>query len=103
MSWPCSLKEGDSIAARAIWDRYFPKILRLAYDKLQGTPRLEADEEDVATSVMESLFLAAQKGRFPNLADRHDLWRLLLWMTARKVVDFKRREGRKCRGGGRAR
>jgi DNA-directed RNA polymerase specialized sigma24 family protein len=50
---------------------------------------------------MESLFRAAQKGRFPNLADRHDLWRLLLRMTARKVVDLKRREGRKRRGGGR--
>jgi RNA polymerase sigma factor (sigma-70 family) len=60
-----------------------------------------ADEEDVAASVMESLFRAAEKGRFPNLADRDDLWRLLLRMTARKVVDLKRREARQRRGGGR--
>ena len=50
---------------------------------------------------MESLFRAAKDGRFPNLADRHDLWRLLLRMTARKVVDLRRHEGRKRRGGGR--
>lgn len=50
---------------------------------------------------MESLFRAAQQGRFPNLADRHELWRLLLRMTARKVVDLKRRESRQRRGGGR--
>jgi DNA-directed RNA polymerase specialized sigma24 family protein len=36
------------------------------------------------------------------VADRHDLWRLLLRMTARKVVDLKRRETRQRRGGGRA-
>jgi DNA-directed RNA polymerase specialized sigma24 family protein len=60
-----------------------------------------ADEEDVAASVLESLFRAAQKGRFPDLADRHDLWRLLLQMTARKAIDMKRRETRQRRGGGR--
>ena len=33
------------------------------------------DEEDVAASVMESLFFGAEQGRFPNLADRDELWR----------------------------
>jgi RNA polymerase sigma factor (sigma-70 family) len=98
--WFEQIREGDSVAARAIWERYFPELVRLAREKLRGTPRRVADEEDVADSVMKSLFLAAQKGRFPDLADRHELWRLLLWMTARKVVDLKRREGRKRRGGG---
>ena len=50
---------------------------------------------------MESLFRVAQQGRFPNLAGRDDLWRLIVSMTARKVVDYKRRELRKRRGGGR--
>jgi len=98
--WFEQIREGDSVAAQAIWKRYFPELVRLAREKLRGTPRRVADEEDIASSVMESLFRAAQKGRFPDLADRHDLWRLLLWMTARKVVDLKRREGRKRRGGG---
>lgn len=101
--WFEQVRERDSVAAQAVWERYFPELVRLAREKLRGTPRRVADEEDVADSVMKSLFLAAQKGRFPDLADRHDLWRLLLRMTARKVVDLKRRESRKRRGGGRVR
>ena len=99
--WLEKIREGDSVAAGAVWERYFPELVRLAREKLRGTPCRMADEEDIAASVMESLFRAAQEGRFPDLADRHDLWRLLLRMTARKVVDLKRHESRKRRGGGR--
>jgi hypothetical protein len=56
-----------------------------------------ADEQHVAASVMEGLFRAAQQGRFSDLAGRGDLWRLLMRMTACKVVDLKRREGRQRR------
>ena len=101
--WFEQIREGDSVAARAIWERYYPELVRLAREKLRGTPRRVADEDDIADSVMKSFILAAQKGRFPDLADRHDLWRLLLQMTARKVVDLKRRETRQRRGGGRVR
>ena len=99
--WFEQIREADSAAARALWERYFPELVRLARERLRGTPRRAADEEDIAASVMESLFRAARKGRFPDLADRDDLWRLLLRMTARKVVDLKRHEARKRRGGGR--
>jgi RNA polymerase sigma factor (sigma-70 family) len=99
--WFEQVREADSVAARALWERYFPQLVRLARERLRGSPRRVADEEDVAASVMESLFGAAQKGRFPDLADRDDLWRLLLRMTARKVVDLRRHEARKRRGGGR--
>jgi len=101
--WFEQVREADSLAARALWERYFPELVRLAREKLRGAPRRAADEEDVAASVMESLFRAAEQGRFPNLADRDDLWRLLLRMTARKVVDLKRHEARVRRGGGRVR
>ena len=89
--WFEQIRNGDSEAARAIWERYFPELVRLAREKLRGVPRRVADEEDIAASVMKSFFRAAQKGRFPDLADRHELWRLLLQMTARKVVDSKHR------------
>jgi RNA polymerase sigma factor (sigma-70 family) len=99
--WFEQVREADSLAARALWERYFPQLVRLARDKLRGAPRRASDEEDVASSVMESLFRAAEQGRFPDLADRDDLWRLLLRMTARKVVDLRRHEARQRRGGGR--
>jgi RNA polymerase sigma factor (sigma-70 family) len=99
--WFERIRDGDSAAAQAIWEHYFPELARHARKKLRGTPCRMADEEDVAASVLESVFRAAQKGRFPDLADRHGLWRLLLRMTARKVVDLKRLETRKRRGDGR--
>lgn len=101
--WFEQLKQGDSVAAQALWERYFPKLVQLAREKLRQVPRRVADEEDVALSALDSFFHATQEGRFPNLADRDDLWRLLLQMTARKVVDMKRRETRQRRGGGRVR
>lgn len=99
--WFEELRQGNSVAAQALWERYFPELVRLAREKLRGAPRRAADEEDVAASAMESFFQAAQEGRYPDLADRDDLWRLLLRMTTRKVVDLRRRETRQCRGGGR--
>ncbi len=101
--WFEEIRQGDSLAAQALWERYFPALVRLARGKLRGVPRRASDEEDVASSVMESLFRAAADGRLPNLADRDDLWRLLLWMTARKVIDLKRRETRQRRGSGHVR
>jgi hypothetical protein len=84
--WIEQIREGDPVAAQAVWERYFPELVRLAGEKLHDVPRRAAGEEDIASSVMESLFRAARQGRFPNLADRHELWRSLLGITARKVV-----------------
>jgi DNA-directed RNA polymerase specialized sigma24 family protein len=99
--WFEDIKQGDSAAAEALWHRYFPRLVLLARQHLQarGTPKGMADEEDIALSALDSFYRAAQKGRFPDLADRHGLWRLLLRITARKVIDLTRHETRKRRGG----
>ena len=60
-----------------------------------------SDEEDATLSAFDSFCRGAAEGRFPSLGDRDDLWRLLVTMTARKVADQARREGRLKRGGGR--
>ena len=101
--WIEGVKQGDPAAARALWQRYFPRLVELAREKLRGAARRMADEEDVALSAMDSFCRAAQEGRFPDLTDRDGLWRLLLRMTARKVVDLTRHVRRQRRGGGRVR
>ena len=101
--WLCGVQQGDSRALQAVWEAYFPKLVHLARQRLRQRNRRVADEEDVALSVMESFFRAAQAGRFPDLTDRHDLWCLLLRMTARKAVDYDRRENRAKRGNGQVR
>ena len=39
-------------------------------------------------------------GRFPELDDRQDLWKVLVMLTARKAVDQLRRGHAQKRGGG---
>jgi len=68
----------------------FEQLVRFARVKLAETPRRVADEEDVALSAFDSFCCAAQQGRFPNLADRDGLWRLLLRITAFKAIDLRR-------------
>jgi DNA-directed RNA polymerase specialized sigma24 family protein len=99
--WIAGAKQGESQAVHALWGRYFERLVRLARQRLATTARRAADEEDVALSAFASFCRAAEEGRFPELSDRDDLWRLLITLTAQKAVDQARHEGRVKRGGGR--
>jgi DNA-directed RNA polymerase specialized sigma24 family protein len=101
--WILGAKEGDSQAVRRLWHCYFDRLVRLARQKLADAPRRAADEEDVALNAFASFCRAAEQGRFPALADRDDLWRLLISLTALKAVDQARHEVRAKRGGGHVR
>lgn len=98
--WLSRLQRGDERAAEIIWREYFEKIVRLAKRRLGELPRRVADEEDVALSAMHSLFRGAEAGRFPQLEDRDDLWKLLVTITARKAIKLQRRHFADKRGGG---
>jgi DNA-directed RNA polymerase specialized sigma24 family protein len=98
--WVRQLQGGDDVAAQKLWEGYFDRLVRLARGKLQGTPRRAADEEDVALSAFDSFCRGADQGRFPQLRDRDDLWRLLVVITERKAFDlaqYARRDKRDCR------
>jgi DNA-directed RNA polymerase specialized sigma24 family protein len=97
--WLAQLKAGDPSAAQDLWNRYFQQIVSLARKKLLGTRRQVIDEEDVALSAFASFCRGAALGRFPQLTDRTDLWRLLVVLTARKVFQFSRDQDRQKRGG----
>src|SRR3954469_12046784 len=101
--WIGDLKSGGQEAATRLWGRYFNGLVQIARDRLREAPRGKADEEDVALSAFHSLCQGAARGRFPELQDRNNLWKLLLAITAQKALDHRRREGRLKRGGGRAR
>jgi len=97
------LKAGDQAAAGDLCQRYFDELVRLARKKLCGASRRAADEEDVVVDVLDSLYRGAQRGRFPLLTDRDDLWRLLTVLTHRKAANQVKREKARKRGGGRVR
>jgi DNA-directed RNA polymerase specialized sigma24 family protein len=98
--WVDLLRAGDHAAVQQLWERYFRRLVGLARLKLRRAPRRAASEEDVALSAFHSFFRGVEQGRFPQLADRDCLWRLLVTITARKAAHQVRDERRKKRGGG---
>jgi RNA polymerase sigma factor (sigma-70 family) len=100
--WITALKGGDLAAAQPLWERYYRQLVALARQKLQSARRREADEEDVVQNAFHSFFRGLARGRFPQLHDRDNLWKLLVVITARKALDQLAYERRKRRGGGTA-
>src|SRR5271165_213710 len=97
--WLGPLQSGDPAVVQPLWERYFDRLVTLARHKLRGAARLLADEEDVALSAFDSFCRGAGQGRFPQLLDREDLWRILLAITTRKAARLLRDETRAKRGG----
>lgn len=96
--WIVALKAGDQTAAQRLWERYHARLIGLARQILQGARRREADEEDVVQNAFHSFFKGVTQGRFPQLSDRDNLWRLLVMLTARKAINLVRRERRQAGG-----
>jgi DNA-directed RNA polymerase specialized sigma24 family protein len=97
------LRQGDQVAAQRLWETYFRQLAGLARTKLAGRNPLVGDEEDVALSAFKSFCRGVERGRFPDLADRDDLWNLLVTITLHKVLHLVRDESRVKRGGTRRR
>jgi DNA-directed RNA polymerase specialized sigma24 family protein len=100
--WIADLKAGQDAAVQTLWERYFSRMVELARVRLRSSRHKDAgsDEEDAALSAFDSLCAGLARGRFPQLADRDDLWRLLVVITTRKVQAQARRQLRQKRGGG---
>ena len=96
--WVHQLKAGNRDAAQELWERYYRRLVELARRRL-STKAVNgvADEDDIALSAFASFYRAAEAGRFPQLADRNDLWRLLLVITQRKVSHQIRHQHRRKR------
>jgi DNA-directed RNA polymerase specialized sigma24 family protein len=105
--WIAGVKAGDLAAAQPLWERYFARMVDLARARLRASGRrvhdAASDEEDAALSAFDSLCAGLARGQFPQLADRDDLWRLLVVITTRKVRAQARRQLRQKRGGGQVR
>lgn len=95
-AWVNRLAAGDGDAAGPLWDRYFRRMVSLAAGRLSDR---KADAEDVALSAFFQFCRAAAEQRFARLASRDDLWHLLVVLTARKAVDWRKHQAAQKRGG----
>jgi DNA-directed RNA polymerase specialized sigma24 family protein len=99
--WLRQFQAGDRAAVQDLWRHYFPRLVGLARAALHDAPRRMADEEDVALSAFDSFCRGLERGRFGDLHDRDNLWRLLVEITHCKTIDHVRREKTQKGGGGR--
>src|SRR5262249_30068950 len=98
--WIDGVKTGDDRAIGKLWDRYFQRLVRLAAKRLPSHQRRDVDEEDVALSAFHSFCDRIGRGQFPELADRHELWRWLVVIPTRKALSVARNRACQKRGGG---
>ena len=89
--WLEGLKEGDSVAAQKLWNRYFARLATVAEARL-GTLTRESSGEDIALSALNIVMMGVQENRFPDLTDRTGLWPLLVTIAARKSITHLRRQ-----------
>ena len=89
--WIAQLNAGEP-AHTLLYQRYFERLVRLARRKLHGARHVVADEEDVAQDAFASFFRGVKAARFPRLADRDDLWRILVRITECKAIDLRNYE-----------
>lgn len=93
--WVNQLKAGNRDAAQELWERYYRRLVSVARKHFSGSGA--ADGSDIAQSAFASFYRAAEQGRFPQLSDRTELWKLLMVITQRKIACRLRYENRQKR------
>lgn len=85
-------RDGDDLAAEALFSRYFERLTLLARSRLAPRLASRTDPEDIVLSVYRSFFVGARAGRFV-LSRGGDLWRLLAAITKHKLLRQARHHG----------
>lgn len=95
-------KQGDKTAANELLGEYFDRIVRAASRRIADRRLRATAAEDIAVSVLESLWKKADQQQFKDgdLTSVDEFWRLLCTMIRFKAEDHVRREKAEKRGGG---
>ena len=99
--WIEQLSEADPLAAQRLWEHFCKRLMNYARGRLKAATRRVYDEEDAAVSAFRSLCRGIEAQKFPNVADRDNLWALLLMIASRKIMNRNRYDDQQCRSGGR--
>jgi DNA-directed RNA polymerase specialized sigma24 family protein len=90
------------LAAQQLWNHFCQRLMDLARSRLASKLRRTYDEEDVALSAFHSLCRAISlkddaRQNNTGLGDRIDLWKLLIVIADRKILNRVREESRQRR------
>ncbi|NIP86737.1 MAG: sigma-70 family RNA polymerase sigma factor [Planctomycetales bacterium] len=95
-SWVRQLVEGDERVVGEFWERYGPRLQRLADKHLASRLQRRLGPEDVVQSACRTFLRRAQRGEF-QLSDVESLWRLMSAITLTKVRQKARYHSREKR------
>ena len=98
--WLNDLRDGDASAASKLWERFFTRMKGVAHTRLAQQVKAASDEEDMAISAYNVFVQSLQGGKYPDLDNREDLWRLLVTITIRKANRARDKAKTEKRGGG---
>lgn len=82
--WLDELRQGDDAAAEKLWHRFFSRMKHVAESRLHPGVAAATGGEDLALSAYNVFVQSLREGKFPDLANRDELWRLLVTITIRK-------------------
>ena len=95
--WLHLLRAGENEPVANLWRRWFSRLCN------QVAPYTKSlaicDEEDVALSAIHDLCESIKDDKYPNVADRNELWRLLSVIAMRKARDWRKYDTAEKRGG----
>lgn len=98
--WIEQLSASEPLAAQRLWEHFCKRLMSYARGRLKAATRRVYDEEDAAVSAFRSLCRGIESQKFPNVADRDNLWALLLVIASRKIMNRNRYNDQQCRNGG---
>ena len=85
-NWLRALEQGDEGAAQRLWERYSTEMTGVARRRMRRIKRRDiVDEEDIVISAFAALCLAARNGQLAGIANRDELWAMMIVVTNRNV------------------
>jgi len=94
------LAEQDETAAELIWGHFFKRLSQFAKSRIYPRHYRLFDEHDITSEAFFALFDGVRCGRFQQIKNRDELWKLLTVIATRKIVNQANHHDRLKRGGG---
>lgn len=90
----------DPAFIEQLWDAFYPRMKLAVLSRVRSIQRPVADESGIALSAFHSFIQHARNGKFPNLVDHDEMWRLVKRIAIRKTSDVRKNLLAQKRGGG---
>jgi hypothetical protein len=89
----------DPAFVEQLWDAFYPRMKLAVLSRVRSIQRPVADESGIALSAFHSFIQHARNGKFPNLVDQDEMWRLVKRIAIRKTSDVRKNLLAQKRGG----